>query len=760
MNGNKNITANFAIDTYTLNITSLNGSVTKNPDLAQYDSNTTVELTAIPNTGYHFVNWSVDATGSTNPLNVTMNGNKNITANFAIDTYTLNITAINGSVTKNPDLVLYDSNTTVQLTAVPATGYHFVDWSVDASGSTNPLNVTMNGNKNITANFAINTFTLTASAGINGSISPLGIVTVDYNTSQLFNITPDTGYHVAIILVDGNLIDPVTSYMFDTVKANHTISVSFAINTYIITASAGTNGSISPSGSVSVNYGADKQFTFLPSNGYRVDTVLVDNVYVDSTTSYTFYYVTATHTIHVTFAYIPVFRSFMPESLANDRDHKGKYGKFVNKKPNKVQFGLFAVSKYPNVNTLHMEFSLSLDTTYDVYTVPASTVTPTDARLKKWDFRFASPVAVGDTIRVYAYGANGFKQQVTSYSWTLNGTFVGKKLNRPTFIYNTPRLPMPNRSNILSETFIRHGYDNAKNGLLVGVARLDSSKVYGWVIHRRYPEILRTLSMRTGTVVNYQDGMPRGFDLFTSGRPFVGIQTSLLPTKQDNALLANLIGLKVSIIASALEITPLGFGELILQDTMSSPYNGMTLRQIANKADSMMTGYAGRVFEDFDTYAFLNSTIARVVAAFEGPIDTISFSTGLVVTGAQQLIDVPFLRENPTAVRERITSTQVTSLPGQYSLQQNYPNPFNPTTTIQFELPFASTVTLKIFNILGQKVATLVNNEQMGDGIQEVEFNAANFASGVYLYRITAETMNEDGIVNTFTSVKKMVLMK
>jgi hypothetical protein len=96
----------------------------------------------------------------------------------------------------------------------------------------------------------------------------------------------------------------------------------------------------------------------------------------------------------------------------------------------------------------------------------------------------------------------------------------------------------------------------------------------------------------------------------------------------------------------------------------------------------------------------------------------------------------------------------------QYSLQQNYPNPFNPTTTIEFELPFASTVTLKVYNILGQEVATLINNEQMDNGMQAIDFNAANYASGVYLYRITAETMNDNGIAHTFTSVKKMVLIK
>jgi hypothetical protein len=65
-----------------------------------------------------------------------------------------------------------------------------------------------------------------------------------------------------------------------------------------------------------------------------------------------------------------------------------------------------------------------------------------------------------------------------------------------------------------------------------------------------------------------------------------------------------------------------------------------------------------------------------------------------------------------------------------------------------------------VYNILGQEVATLLDMQELEEGAQELSFDATNFSSGVYLYRITAESVNEDGISNTFTSVKKMVLMK
>jgi len=85
-----------------------------------------------------------------------------------------------------------------------------------------------------------------------------------------------------------------------------------------------------------------------------------------------------------------------------------------------------------------------------------------------------------------------------------------------------------------------------------------------------------------------------------------------------------------------------------------------------------------------------------------------------------------------------------------YTLSQNYPNPFNPTTTISYTLPKAEKVTIEVFNMIGQKVATLVNANQTA-GIHTVDFDGANLTSGVYFYRLQA---------GTFSSMRKMVLMK
>jgi hypothetical protein len=83
-------------------------------------------------------------------------------------------------------------------------------------------------------------------------------------------------------------------------------------------------------------------------------------------------------------------------------------------------------------------------------------------------------------------------------------------------------------------------------------------------------------------------------------------------------------------------------------------------------------------------------------------------------------------------------------------LLQNYPNPFNPTTKIRYSVLQSSNIILKVFDILGREVATIVNEEKP-DGEYEVEFNAANLPSGIYFYQLSA---------GNFVETKKMVLLK
>ncbi len=132
------------------------------------------------------------------------------------------------------------------------------------------------------------------------------------------------------------------------------------------------------------------------------------------------------------------------------------------------------------------------------------------------------------------------------------------------------------------------------------------------------------------------------------------------------------------------------------------------------------------------------------------------------LSAGQQIMHVEFhfgqfnlnwidIRSSPSSVHD------VENAPKRFELMQNYPNPFNPTTQFEFQIPKAGLTTLKIYNLIGQEVATLVN-ENLSPGSYSHVWNAENFASGVYYYRLTVDANAAGG--GQFVKTRKMVLMK
>lgn len=97
-------------------------------------------------------------------------------------------------------------------------------------------------------------------------------------------------------------------------------------------------------------------------------------------------------------------------------------------------------------------------------------------------------------------------------------------------------------------------------------------------------------------------------------------------------------------------------------------------------------------------------------------------------------------------------------IPNNFQLEQNYPNPFNPTTKITFIIPFYSFVTVKVYNSLGEDIATLFA-EQLNAGKHETKFDAGSLSSGVYFYRIEANVITQSGF-DSFTQTKKLILLR
>jgi hypothetical protein len=196
MDGDKNIHATFAIDTHPLDVTVFGqGTVTRSPDQAAYVHGTTVGLSATPAPGWRFAGWSGDVSDTASAILITMDGPRAVAATFTILTYAIDVTSSgNGSVTRTPDLPSYDHGSLVSLDAVPAAGWHFVGWGGDASGSQDPLALTMDGDKAITANFEIDRHALTVTVMGWGAVQRTPAQALyDHGTPVTLLAVPDSG---------------------------------------------------------------------------------------------------------------------------------------------------------------------------------------------------------------------------------------------------------------------------------------------------------------------------------------------------------------------------------------------------------------------------------------------------------------------------------------------------------------------------------------------------------------------------------------
>ncbi|HTK82717.1 MAG TPA: SdrD B-like domain-containing protein [Bacteroidota bacterium] len=453
------------------------------------------------------------------------------------------------------------------------------------------------------------------------------------------------------------------------------------------------------------------------------------------------------------------FRTFKPESLAFALDLKGKHKPVLTKAIN-TQFWETIRNTYPDsAISARIKFKYA----YQPGTLvvrPGVTITPVSDKNKVIDLTFSPALQPNDTVTV-----SGFTKKAVVWVdpvYTLNFNDSSKSGNWWSHTAYM-RSAMPNAVNLLEKVGV---------GLKVGLGGPHS------VVHLGWKNVISSLFIKPDRI---HIGDPRCLDFYAGTTKSIKKQQKYLtPTKGNNKLFSELIALQANIRGSDLLVLPGGFGNLVFDDTTGggTQINGLTIREIAAKADSFMSSYKDTVPaipcnmpEGLATYTVnqLYEKIRMIDSVFSGPVDTVSFSGsgGLKFTPVAPLSSVPFLRFDPLAAQRAgfISLPPQTgyAVPDVFALNQNYPNPFNPTTTISFTLSQPSLVTVRVYNILGQEVATLVSRQEMEDGDQEVEFNANNLPSGVYFCRLVAEGIPDDdeGITaTTFTAIKKMLLVK
>jgi len=220
-----------------------------------------------------------------------------------------------GTISPDGDTIVMEGNNQV-FAILPMDSFQIADVIVD-NDSKGPKNRftfwDVNANHTIEAHFKEKPY-IVASSDENGLIEPSGKIYVNEGDFQLFKVTANEGYKIDDVLVNGQSIGPKSTYYFENVTDNSTITASFKPARFSITVQSSENGDIQPSNLVWVTEGKDQTFSVVPSDGYEVVAVIIDGKSIGIIDTYTFYNVIENHTMSASFRKKPIISASASEN--------------------------------------------------------------------------------------------------------------------------------------------------------------------------------------------------------------------------------------------------------------------------------------------------------------------------------------------------------------------------------------------------------------------------------------------------------------
>jgi len=280
----------------TVTATPANGGTVTGEGSYLYDSECT--LTATPHTGYTFINWTLDGNVvSTNPsYTFTVTEAATYVANFQIQSFqiTANVSPLNSGTVQGAGT--YDYGQTCTLTATPATGYDFVNWTMDGTvvSDAAAYSFTVTEAATYVANFQIQSFEIAASANPSDGGTVQGAGTYEYNASCTLTATAATGYDFVNWTKDGAVVSDEATYSFTVTEAAAYVA-HFQVQSYEITASVTPDNAGTVEGMGTYEYGSECTLTATPAEGYVFVSWQRNGVYVSNNASYTFTVTGAAH---------------------------------------------------------------------------------------------------------------------------------------------------------------------------------------------------------------------------------------------------------------------------------------------------------------------------------------------------------------------------------------------------------------------------------------------------------------------------------
>jgi len=785
MNSNKTVTAIFTPQMTLTTNTVGSGTITLNPAGGIYNNGTLVRLTAIPQggtTGFQFSGWSGDLSGSANPDSLTMTENKTVTAIFTPlppPQYNLTLNKIgSGTVALDPAGGVYNENTKIRLLATPAEDYEFSGWSGDLNSSAPLDSLIMNANKTVTATFTQLPATVThVETRIGGASNSTTVTT-------LGNLTAASGhlYLAAISMRPKVSVVSVTGLGLNWALAR---SKCAGRNTTAIEVWM-AQGTPTGNGAVMATFGSAPSTAVITVSRYSgvatsnpIGNSLAGNTNGVNTSgacsggvdknSYSFNLATTMNGAVVYGAISLKARVHTPGAGYTERTEV-QQASGTNTSGLAVEDKTIALPATVAVNgsfdgvvdwamvALEIKPRLVSQYTLTVNTAGSGSVTlnPPGGTYNQ-----------GTLVTLIPQSGTGF--QFNGWSGALTGL-------------NNPATVMIDSNKTVTATFVTNGsivHEETQTGGSANSTLVKTSALVAGVSDHVY---LAAISMRPKVKVNSVTGLGLNWTLVRAkcaGRNTTGIEVWMAqgePSRDDsvqaifasapttavitvsrysgvdisapigNIVAANTVGVNGAAVctggvdnsAYSFNLTTAANGALI--------YNAVALKA---RTHTPGAGYAELV-EAQQAGGSLNTTVAledrhiatastaTVNGAFNGAVDWVAIAIEIKP-------EAPLNKKGRTA-----ENAKPVEMPSAFLLEQNYPNPFNPATMISYGLPSAARLTLKVYNLNGQLVATLVDSEQSA-GRHEVMFNAAPLPSGNYF------TVLQAGETRL---VRRIVLMK
>ena len=284
-----------------------NGECTSGCIIA-FDSGSSAEFSFQSNTGYEVSDVMVDDASIGAVATYTLDNiseDHSITASFDRIRHTVSAAAGDGGTIDPAGDMTVEYGDSVNIVVSASEGYSVSDVVVngESQGPVSEFTIhDITADQRVTASFSENAYSIAATTGSGGSISPAGDVFVTHGDSLRFDITPNDGYETDDVRVNGQSVGAVDAYTFDSVTGDAEIHAAFTAIQYTVNATAGSGGSIDPGGELAASYGESMSFSITPDDGYAIDDVQVNGQSVGAVSGYTFDAVEADATIHAVFA--------------------------------------------------------------------------------------------------------------------------------------------------------------------------------------------------------------------------------------------------------------------------------------------------------------------------------------------------------------------------------------------------------------------------------------------------------------------------